>query len=85
MPMSRFMAVNGYNQHLGPGGAPALYGGDDAMLIRDLFLKFPKEKALCCTDHMIVHPEDADKAYAQWKRDVIKSMCSAGFKNKMLP
>ena len=85
MPASRFSAVNGYNQHLGPKGTPAIYGGDDAVLLRDLFLAFPNEKALCCTEQMIVHPENDDEEYKQWKKEVIKSMCKNGFKNEALP
>lgn len=63
MRFDHFAGVGGYSEKLGRGGSPAFYGGDDAVLIMKLFKAYPDEKALCCVDKAVVHPDTADPAY----------------------
>ena len=85
MLVDHYVVVGGYNENLGKNHTPAIYGGDDAVLILKLFKAFPTELALCHLDKMVIHPETIDKEYQKWKDDVNNNMCFKGFGNNTLP
>jgi len=85
MRMDHYAAVGGYSETCGWNRTACIYSADDCIIQYKLFMTFPAEKALCCTDRMIVHFDTEDDGYKKWKDAMHESINKYGLGSDKLP
>jgi len=78
IPYKFHKLVNGYNECLGKNNSPAIYGGDDAVITKDLILK-TNLPCLIPSYLQIFHPETQDINYSNFKKQCINNMLQYGY------